>query len=396
MSKKRKLAVFGVLLMFSGIVAAQQGQYTNLSVEKHYAEPEPLQAGEYADIWLRVINTGSAEAESPVIELEDNFPFQVTGKDRWEIKGGLKTGERYSIKTQVKVSENAVFGENSLEVLKSADGGETMISDELGFDVRTDDRSLIVEDLEFPQRVEPGSSSTMVLKLENQAESIFRNVDVSLDTSEIPVATRETSRKRISSINAEGSENVSFTLDVDPNADNELHDLPITISYEDQAGNQHEVTETTGINIGGYPELDVAVEESDIRSAGKGTMTLRIINKGEGEAKFTEIRVNETENVEILSEDSIYLGSMIADDFQTAEFELYVQGNETLELPVSLSFTSGEGDQEKSFTVERELYSQSELERYGFTQSGGTGVAVGLILLVLVAGTIYYRRRKRD
>jgi len=46
MSKKRKLAVFGVLLMFSGIFVAQKGQYTNLSVEKHYAEPEPLQAGE--------------------------------------------------------------------------------------------------------------------------------------------------------------------------------------------------------------------------------------------------------------------------------------------------------------------------------------------------------------
>lgn len=394
MNKTKGLLVFGIALMFVGMGAAQQGQYTNLSVEKQYTEPEPLQAGEYADIWLRIVNTGTAEAENPVIELEDSFPFQVTGKDRWEITGGLKTGQTYSIKTQVKVNENAVFGENDLRVLKSSDGGNTMISDELSFDVRTDDRSLIVGDLEFPNRVEPGTSGEIVLTLNNQAESIFRNIDVSLDTSEIPVAARETSRKRISSIGAQNSENVSFTLDVDPDADNQLHDMPITIEYQDQAGNEHEVTETTGVNIGGYPELDVAVEESDIRKSERGTMTLRIINKGQGEARFTEIKLDETENFEILSEDSIYLGSMIADDFQTAEFDLYVDANQTLEVPVEITYKSGKGEQEKEFTVTRELYSESELQRYGITQSNNSGMVIGVLFLVLVGGVFYWRRRR--
>jgi len=392
---KKTLMILTVVLMFAGLGAAQQGQYTNLSIEKQYTEPEPLQAGEYADIWLRVVNTGTAEAENPVIEIEDNFPFQVTGKDRWEIEGGLKTGQTRSIKTQVKVNENAVFGENNLEIKKSSDGGNTMISQDIGLDVRTDDRSLIVESLEFPERVEPGSSGEMVFTLDNRAESLFRNIDVSLDTSEIPVATRETSRKRISSIGPENSENVSFTLDVDPDADNQLHDLPITITYQDQAGNENELSETTGVNIGGYPEIDVAVEESNIRTSGEGTMTLRIINKGEGEAKFTEVKLEETDDFELLSEDSIYLGSMIADDFQTAEFELYVDANQSLDVPVQVSYKSGNGEQQEQFTINRELYSQSQLQRYGLTQSNNSGIAIVLVLLVL-AGAVFYWRRRRD
>lgn len=396
MKNKYKLfAVAAVVLLFSGAAAAQKGQYTNLSIEKHYSEPEPLQAGEYADIWIRATNTGNAVAEKPVFKLQESFPFSLTGRTEWRVDGGLNPGDTYTIRAQVKVSENAVFGKNDLEILKSTNGGKTTVTDEVSLEVRADDRSLFVSDLGFSERVEPGSSAEMTLTLENQAESLFRNIDVSLDTSGIPVATRETSRKRVSSIESGSSENVPFTLDVDGDADNQLHNLPIKIKYQDQAGNELEMTETTGVNIGGYPNLDVAIEESDIRGPGKGKVTFRVINKGEGRARFTEIKLEETEQFEILSEESIYLGSMIADDFQTAEYEVYVNATDEIELPVSLSYRDGDGDQNEQFDITRELYSKSELRRYGLADSGGSIVPV-LMLMVLIGGGLYYWRRRKS
>lgn len=392
--KNKTLILTLLLITLTGLTAAQ-GQYSNLEMEVMHTEPVPLQAGEYADIWIRVTNTGTAEAHNPEFEVVNSFPFNTTGKSQFEVaNGGLGTGESRDIRVQLKVSENAVFGNNSLKIRKSSDG-EDFIEQEIPLEVRVDDRSLIVSSLEFPKHVEPGSSAKMTLNLENLANSQFRNIDVSLDTEELPISTRETSRKRIPSLNGHEDAEVSFTIDVDSDAENQLIDLPITIDYQDQAGNELSTTETTGVSIGGTPNIDVAIEDSDIRTPGRGTMTLRIINKGEGEARFTEIDVQESEGFEVLSQDSIYLGSMIADDFQTAEFDLYVDSEDQLELPIKVDYRDGEGDKTEEFTVQRELYTESELEKYGLS-GGNSTLPILIVLLVLAGGAAYYWRKKRD
>ena len=390
----KKIFLIALILISVSTLGTAQGTSSQLEMEVFNAEPMPLESGQYADIWIRVTNTGDSEASDPYFELKESFPFTPTDKQIWTPNGALGPGEVYTIRAQVKVNENAVFGENDLRFVKSSNGGDTTFSEDLPLDVRTDDRSLIVSELDFPEKIIPGGSGVMDIRLENMGESVFRNIDVSLDTSEIPISARETSRERISSIESGETESVSFSLDVDSDAENELHDLPLTISYEDQAGNEYEVTETTGVNIGGTPDLDVAIEESDIRTQGQGTVTLRVINKGQGQARFTELSLNETEGFEILSENSIYLGSMIADDFQTAEFELYVTENESMELPVNLEYSDGSGDQRKEFSINRELYSSEELERYGLTQSGNSGLFIVLLIIGASAGVFYWKRRR--
>lgn len=395
---KTKMAVLLIFTTLISGLAMAQGQSSDLEMQVLDSEPTPLQAGEYADIWIRVTNEGSAEASNPVFRVEQNFPFTPTDRTEWRVNGGLGTGESYTMRVQVKVNENAAFGNNSLKVVKSANGGSTTVTENLDLQVRTDDRSLIVSDLTFPERVEPGSSAQMSLTLDNMAESQFRNVDVSLETSELPIAARETSRKRISSVGPDDSERVNFTLDIDSDAENQLLDLPITIDYQDQAGNELSMSESTGVFIGGYPNIDVGVEESDIRTTGQGTVTLQILNRGEGQARFAEVLVEDTDQYEVLSEDSIYLGSMIADDYQTAEFELYVSdfNNGTLDIPVTVDYRDGQGDQTEEFEVQRTLYTGQELSRYGINQSGGSVIPIVLVLVLVAGGVYFWRKRKKS
>jgi len=392
---KTKILVLITLATFLAGAATAQGQSSNLEMQVLDTEPAPLQAGEYADVWIRVTNTGSATAQNPVFEVQDNYPFTPTDRTEWRVAGGLGTGESYTMRVQVKVDENAVFGNNTLKIDKSSSGGSTTITEQISLEVRTDDRSLLVSSLDFNDRIEPGSSGEMTLTLENLAESNFRNIDVSLETSELPIATRETSRQRISSVGPSDSEEVSFMIDVDDDADNELHDLPITIDYQDQAGNELTMTETTGVNVGGFPNIDVAIEESDIRTAGRGDVTFRILNRGEGQARFAEVQLKESDQYEILSEDSIYIGSMIADDYQTAEFDIYVEDDDApLELPVTVDYRDGEGDQTSNFSIQRTLYTSDQLRQYGLTQSGSPWILVLAVLGIIGGGIVYWRRRK--
>lgn len=381
------------LLIFSGISAAQ-GSQTDLNMQILEHEPAPLQSGEYADFWVRVTNEGSNDARDVEVEAVDNFPFHTDDRQtNWEI-GELKTGQSYLLHAQFRVNENAVFGNNTIKFRKTSGNRDVWITEKFHRQVRTDDRSLVVRDLEFPQRVAPGSTSEMSLELQNSANSNFKNIDVNLDTSDIPVATEETSRKRLSSLGPGETSSVNFTLDIDGDADLELYNLPITIDYQDQAGNEHSMEESTGVNVGGYPNIDVAIEESDIRKAGRGSVTFRIVNKGEGRARFTEMELKESDQYEILSEDSAYIGTMITDDFQTAEFDLYVKEGEELELPVELSYSDGRGDHVEEYDIQRNLYSSSEMRRYGMTGSNTVWILAVFILVAAGAGAYYWRKRR--
>jgi|AntDeeMinimDraft_6_1070357.scaffolds.fasta_scaffold00151_26 hypothetical protein len=389
--------LFILFLITTPTLAYAQGASTNLETDVIRAEPMPLQAGEYADIWVRITNTGSADAPNPTFEVVDSFPFQGVENTEWSPRGGIAAGETVNWRTQVKVNSNAVFGQNGLKIRKTSGSSETSITETLDLSVRTDDRSLIINNLEFPQRVEPGSTGYMTLTLQNLANSQFRNIDVSLDVSEIPIAPRQTSRKRITSIEGGNSRDVRFRLDVDGDAENQLYKLPIQINYQNQAGQELSVTETTGVNVGGFPNIDVGVDESDIRTSGtRGTVTFRILNKGEGQARFVGVQLEESDQYEIISEDSIYLGSMIADDYQTAEFDIYVnEDTENLQMPVKVEYRDGDGDRISNFNVTRELYTSSELSKYGISQSSSLLVP-GIIVVVLVLGGIYYWRRKKE
>lgn len=382
--------VFLLLTVFTGLSAAQ-GASTQLEADVLKTEPVPLQAGEYADVWIRVTNTGDVAAEDPRIEALESFPFTPVDKSEWRPTGGLVAGQSYDIRVKLRVDENAVFGQNELK-LRLSGSGDTSFTESIPLEVRTDDRSLVVSDLDFPEKAGPGSSGEMNITLENMANSNFRNIDVRLDVEGLPVAPEETSRKRISSIGPKESVEASFTLNVDPDAENELYQLPIIIEYQNQAGQEFSVTETTGVNVGGYPNIEVAMDESDIRSSGSGSATFRVINRGEGEARFAEVSLAETEQYEILSENSIYLGSMIADDYQTAEFELFVEAsNGTVKFPVTVEYRDGEGSSTEKFIIERELYTEDQLQRYGLQQSGSALPAVVVLLLIL--GGLYYWRR---
>jgi LPXTG-motif cell wall-anchored protein len=64
-------------------------------------------------------------------------------------------------------------------------------------------------------------------------------------------------------------------------------------------------------------------------------------------------------------------------------------------MPVKVEYRDGDGDRISNFNVTRELYTSSELIKYGISQSSSLLVP-GIIVVVLVLGGIYYWRRKKE
>ncbi|MFB6100835.1 MAG: COG1361 S-layer family protein [Candidatus Nanohalobium sp.] len=395
----KRITLFTALMVFTAFAASQTT--SNIEINLENSEPTPLQTSEYADLWLEVENTGNAEAQNLDLSFLENYPFSVEGGDRknWSINS-LQPGETYQIHLQARVDENAVQGNNTLNFRVDTSGISYV--EKVPVEVRSDRNVLAVKDIEFPGKVAPGTSAQMKLELENLADSQLKNIEVSLDVSgqNLPVATSDSSTKNIEAVSAGESVSVNYTLNIDESAENGVYKLPITISFENEAGTEFEQSTTTGVNVGGEPRLDVGLSTEEALTGGTREITFRLVNRGHGAADFVSLELQENDNVEVIGSNKVYIGSMDPDDFQNASFKVNVNAEQEsvnvdeVKFPVQVTYSDSGGQQVETQKVSAELYTQKDLQKYGLG-TGGSPLPLIVVALLLVGGGVYYWRRKR-
>lgn len=379
--------------MLTGFTAAQNS--VELDVNKVNMEPTPLQTSEYADIWFEVTNKGNTDANNVELEFLGNYPFSADPdeKTEWSM-GTIVPGEEYQVHLQVRVDKNAVQGENMLRFRLG--NGDFSATYEIPVEVRTANNILSISNVSFPDTVAPGTGNELGITFENLADAQLKSIETSLDLSKIPLATSGTTTRTVRTLESGAESEISFNLNVDESAENGVYKIPVEMNYENEVGTEFSRETTIGAVVGGEPELETDLNDVEQLSPGStGTVTLRLINRGRGSADFVKLSVPESEKYDVLSSDSVYIGGMDPDDYQTADFRIHVnQGTENLSLPVNVAYKDGSGETTLNQEVETPIYSQSQLERYGMA-GGGSPLPLVIVVLVLVAG-VYYWRRKRN
>lgn len=390
---KRLALITTLLILFTGFTAASP----NIQVEKMSTEPAPLKVGQYADVQFKVVNTGDEDAENVSVEFSEKYPFSVDPDNtkEWRISS-LESGDSYQFRMQTRVDPNALQGSENLEFVTSykQDSSRTHL---LPVDVKADDDGLTIQNVEFPDKVVAGTQRTMNFTLENTANAYFRNIELSLNPGQqTPIVTSGTSGKRVSQIAPGETKTVSFDLNVGQSAENGVYSIPLGLKYENEAGATIQKQESTGVVVGGEPNIELGTNDDGRIDAGStGTVTLRFVNRGEGTAKFVKIEAQESENYEILSGSSIYLGDMNPDDYQTAELELYAnQSADEASVPVEITYQ--ENGEEKTLTQEASLNVVTAEERGLYSQGGNNSVLpVALVAVLVIGGVLYYWRKRR-
>ena len=387
---KRLTTITALLILFTGFSSA-----ANIEVQKMSTEPNPLKVGQYADVRFKVVNSGEEDVDNVSVEFTENYPFSVdpdNTKD-WRI-ASLDEGDSFEFRLQTRVDPNALQGREELRFETRADDSTRVHN--LPVDVKADDDGLTVEEVEFPEKVVSGTTKTMNLTIENTANAYFRNIELALNPGEqTPIVTSGTSSERIGEMAPDSTRTVSFDLNIGQSAENGVYSIPLTLDYENEAGASLQKKESTGIVVGGKPNIELGVNNDEGIPAGTtGTVTLRLVNRGEGTAKFVKIDAQEAEGYRIRSGSNVYLGDMNPDDYQTAEVEVYANNTaDTGEMPVEITYQ--ENGNEKTETQNAQFNILTSEEQSLYQESGGSPVipiAIGAV--ILIAGIIYWRRRK--
>lgn len=390
-------------IMFAPSASARKSVQLDVVLIK--TEPVPLQTGEYADLWVKLINNGTLEAEGANLTLVPEFPFHADPDEELsKYFGDVYPGEEYHAHFQIKVDENAVQGENNLKFVHTTDM-DIKIEDKVPVQIRTDDAAVSVTNVSVKTgTIAPSKTEEVGITLKNLADSYLKNIDVSLDlsSSDIPLITiGSTTGKRIQKMAPGEETSVYFNIKADSDATEKAYKVPITLEYENEAGTAFTQEEYTGIIVGGQPELVANLAEIGNGVIKPGTtheISLSLVNTGLSTAKFVSVELGSSNSYEIISPAEVYIGNMDSDDYESSTFKIYIEkGAENVELPVTISYKDTEGNpiqEEQNVTVE--TYSSSEISKMNLKE-GGSGIYIIVVLVVIaIAGYYLYRRRKTE
>jgi len=393
----KKLRLITILMFFTLVLSSVSLAYGTITegawiqTSLYSQDPVKVEPGNYVELRFKFDNKGGDILEDFEVELVPEFPFSLDSNEQALKKfGSVNTGingeEGLYVKYKVRVDEDAIEGDNEIRLRYRFKGNEWIYKD---FDVSVETQEVILNIKEIktiPEEVMPGEKFDLVLKLSNEADSAIRNLKIGLNSSSF-VTIGSTDEKYIKVLDSQGEEEISFTL-ISKGDNGVLYDVPLEITYYDNEGNMESKDVSFGLIIMEKPNLIKTIESSDVVvNADKGTLSVTLSNIGNDEVKFVELIAKESEDYKILSSKHIYLGNIDSDDFESADFEVYVNSED---IPVNFEFElkykdSLNKEYSEDLSLGLDLFTNSEAKKLGLKQqSNFVGSYIGFVVMVFV------------
>jgi len=398
-----------ILLAVSANAATQSTQMpartSQIEVTLINQEPDPAEPGNYVDARFKLDNNGSEEARNVEIEILPQYPFSLDpGREALRSAGTLQSMQRGDVgviaKYRLRIDKNAVEGENEIKIRYRIDKGVWIEPEEFFIDVQTNDAILAINSVSVDKEFfEPGSSGILRIGIVNEADSLVKDVKARLDLGNIPfVPLGSTNEKSVYQIDARKTHEFSFELLAKPEAESGVYQVPLRISYSDELNKGYIKNGTIGIIVNAKPDLSITLDDSEIHQRGKsGDVVVKVVNKGVTDIKFVNMKLMASETYRILSTDEVYLGNIDSDDFETADFKLFVEKSNKDEviLPLILEYKdANNNDYEDQINLKLVLYSASEAKKFGLEKENGF-VGILIVIVIVAVGIYYYRKRIR-
>lgn len=313
---------------------------THLGVDVSEINPNPARPGEDLLIKVNIQNAGDEPAENVIVGIEEIDPFIFKYSTSELYGSGTNTERNFQIeqiRQRSKVELNFYF-----RVDPEAESGvyqlEFTIKDKSGtsfsrrIPIRVEGNpDLVLRDTEIlPVNNENSSSGAIVpgqefylrTSVKNAGNGNAKNVRVMLNlNNSSPLIPLEDNVRFFENLSAGSSENLSFKLLLGSNADVKPYKIPLRITASNNTETfQIDKTQEIGINVLNRAQIDISSLKFDPEMPVKGqqiSLTLRLENVGEGEARSVKARL---EGLEGSGSTGAFLGRLDKDDDAPAVF----------------------------------------------------------------------------
>ncbi len=407
--KKIITLLIAMLLLSSAMVFASYADGAKVEIQLLNQNPDPVEPGQYVELRWKIQNNGGEATNEILFELDSKFPFTLDpGVESIQTLGKLDSyqvgDDAYVVYYKLKVDKSAVDGNYDIDYRFSTNNGDTWREDSDSIRLEDNDYNIILSKIATtPKKVAPGQEVELSLDIDNLASSQISDVLVSLTLAsaitqmELPFTPIGSSDSVvIDTINAGEAGKVKFMLAVDADAESKVHKIPVTVTFNNNQGTSFTKNFIVGVTVFEKPDYLINLESTEIyKNKQKGKIVTSISNTGMSQINFLTITLLESEDYKIIGTDKIYLGNLDSDDFETADFELYMNSDKKqvpykIQLEYKDEFNNQFSD-EKSVTLN--LYSSEESLMYGFEAPKSYTGTIIFVLIIVGIGIWWWRRK---
>jgi hypothetical protein len=418
---KKIMLLFVALLLISAVTSAQQIETPAIAVTLLNQEPDPVDTGRYVELRFKIENTRAGSTAGNVeVRLDPAYPFTLDPNENpVRVLGDLSaigSSNAPTIKFKVRVDENAVHGPNPIRISYRHDN-TNWVTREFNIDVQSVDAHLAIISVEtVPETIKPGEKATVNILVKNMAGTRMRDITMKLDLTfssflransgmgdpmaafnALPFAPLgSTTEQRITQLAAGEEKTFTYNLIAYSDADSKVYKVPIYVTYYDELQAQHIKSDIIGLVVGSQPDMNIVVEDTDL-TVGKnsGRVIIRFVNKGFTGIKFLNVETQHTDELDVLSSHNVYLGNVDSDDYDTAEFTVYLKnsprGERTVHLPLNIQYRDANNNlYEETISLPVEIIDPKK-----FGNSNGTGSFMLVAVIISAAGGLFLYRRTR-
>ena len=243
----------------------------------------------------------------------------------------------------------------------------------------------------------PGEDGKISINIENNENFDIESISVALVLEDVPFTSVGSSVRDIDDIDEDDDDSVTFTLK--PSTDIVPGDYSISyrIDYVNAANNSENFSKegSFGIRISAKTDLDFTIETSEAAVLGRGgQVSLEIINQGLGEIRSVSVQILPG-SFELLSKDKIFVGTIDADDSDTASFDVVYKSLNPI-FSAKITYKDFENnDQTKTVNLPLKVYTEEQALELGLISKSKTLTYFIVILVLFVIWYIWRRIRKR-
>ncbi len=404
--KKFILVVLFLLTVSLASAAVQDfGNSPKIKTTLIEQSPDPVEPGQIVTLTFKVNNEGTETKDDVIVKLMPKFPFKIYGDSPEKNVGKLLSGSSnkpssIEVKFKVKIDDDAVEEETEIELeVKIGEGSKSYVNNEFLIDIQTHDAILDISSIKVsPEKIPPGGTAQVSVMVKNMADSLLKDIKFRLDFNDddLPLAPfQSSSERRISTLKSNFQNSLNFDLIADPEATAGLYKIPLNVTYNDEKGKIYSFNDILAVSVGDAPKLRPFIRRSSVLKANEhGKLTLGIANAGATDIKFLEVFLLPSDDYQLIStSDYFYIGDVDSDDTESQDIDIFINRKaEILHFPVRLKyFDANNKNFEQTFDLEMNLYSTSQLKKFGVIDNGNTGL---VIILFLILGVGFYLHRK--
>jgi hypothetical protein len=317
--------------------------------------------------------------------------ISIVGSSRQYI-GDMIANRDYDIVYQIKPSQAGICTLVENVEYYDSSGTQTTENTSIGLNVMRASTELKVIDI-VDGELALGSVSDITIRIKNLGNTKASDVTATLNLSS-PFTPVKSSQKHIGDIEPEATVDALFSISVDSTGQKKSYSIPLTLEYYDEAGVKETTSVNIGLGVGGNADININLDEKDSLIPGSsGKVTIGVVNRGFVDAKFLTLQLVGTDEYEVSSADSAYIGALNSDDSDSQDYTVRVYKNVTgkeIMLKTRVEYKEENNDQliVKEQLIKAGLTSSEDYAK----QNGGSGVislVIGLVALIVVLIALY-------